>query len=135
MVEKNQDCLLKIYNTARLALLSFSDDTETIMQQFPLLSVDDLERKSTADKRQQGDSRRSEGRLWTTGVPKSHLPSYAAQSTSTPSATYAPPDTVPADPASSSVPLGGDLASNAGLWSPTIGLSDMEREAWDSERK
>lgn len=134
-VEKNQDCLLKIYNTARAALLNFSVDTEAVLHQFPALSVDDLERKSTADKRQQGDSRRSEGKLWTTGVPKSHLPSYLTQSTSMPQTTDSPLDTVSTSLASSSMVLDGPSADNSGLWSPTIGLSDIEREAWDSERK
>jgi hypothetical protein len=64
-----RDAVLIAYSNCRLALESLLQGDEAQLSAFrkryPSLSKADLHRKSTVDKRQLGDSYRSEGALWT----------------------------------------------------------------------
>ena len=62
-VEVVRDRLLLIYNSSRAALISLGK-LDPNDQRLPPLTVDDLKRKSTVDKRQRGDTYRSDGGLW-----------------------------------------------------------------------
>lgn len=154
ILEFNQECLLLIYNTGRKAFISLSDD-EHIGEAFPALSTEDLFRKSTTEKRQLGDSRRSDGRLWGVGAratldsatsvpPSDHL-------SASPSTPTAPAQTQHTTSESSNFEEDppGDRAGENGrrretadeeridgkLWSPVLGLSIAEVEEWDHEGK
>lgn len=66
-IDLSQDTLLLIYNTSRQALIDLAGGAyET---RFPPLSKADLFRKSTVHKRQVGDSHRTDGAIWVTGIP------------------------------------------------------------------
>jgi hypothetical protein len=62
-VEDNRDRLLAIYNTSRATLIHLGVLLPTDSR-LPPLTIDDLDRKDTSEKRQPGDTHRSEGRLW-----------------------------------------------------------------------
>ena len=64
--EFNRDGILAVYSVCRnaLAALGCLNDSHA-QQRFPALGLNDLHRKSTIKKRAIGDSRRSDGWLWT----------------------------------------------------------------------
>lgn len=140
-VEKGQEVLLKIYGSARHALLSLSSDLISKAKQFPVLTEEDLIRKSTTDKRQLGDSHRFEGRVWTAGVPESYQhPTYASTSDLSSEPTIHHP---PAHRALNSE-LGAEdsllsppvvQVKEGALWHAKLGLTDDEQEQWDAERR
>jgi len=115
-LELTRDRLLETYNTTRKALSSLCNDNNRISERFPPLTVDDLYRKPTVDKRQLGDTYRPDGRLWSLGKP-SHSVIAAPSSQST-----------------IDLPSESPQARQSGrLWSPIIGLTDAEMEAWELE--
>lgn len=147
-LEFNQECLLLIYNMGRQALVSLSDDSH-IGEAFPHLSSDDLYRKPTTDKRQQGDSRRSDGKLWGVGARASVGSASSAPASTSPVIVPTTSDqTEDALVRSFDRSLGeqstgqlgedgsegnGDARKDGKLWSPVIGLSIAEAEEWDRE--
>lgn len=140
-VLKEQATLLKIYTSARKALLELSDDKESTAIQFPALTLDDLSRKSTVDKRQLGDSHRSEGAVWTAGIPRSYRQPQHAKTVGLPSdssghASHQKPMQHASVTGSSSSNIRPPVAIEGGaLWQAKLGLSDNELEEWDKERK
>lgn len=147
-LEANQHTLLHIYNSGRQALSSLATNPSSqvgVEAKYPPLSMLDLFRKPTSHKRQLGDSKRLDGRVWVAGasnreeVPPLNHPL---------SAPYIPSRSAPdihslnsAAPKHSVIPMdevqGGDVAqTDAGkLWGPKLGLTDTEAEQWDLEGK
>lgn len=77
-VELARDTTLAIYNSSLDALLSLGCwSEEADRERYPRLSLDDLVRKSTQNKRQLGDTYRPDGRLWILGEVSS-IPSPSA---------------------------------------------------------
>jgi hypothetical protein len=64
-MEFTRDRLLLVYKTSRTALAALGKLGPE--GRFPPLSADELSRNSTQEKRRLGDSRRSEGHLWSLG--------------------------------------------------------------------
>lgn len=65
IAEAKRDLAMNDYNRSRLALIAL--DTPDADTAFPLLSLKDTFRKSTLIKRSVGDSRRTDGVMWTYG--------------------------------------------------------------------
>jgi hypothetical protein len=63
-IEATRDRFLTIYNTSREALIALGRLNPS-EERLPLLTLDDLRRKSTMDNRQINDTYRSDGRIWT----------------------------------------------------------------------
>ena len=112
-LEVTRDHLLMIYRRARQALLSLTKDGQNTGECFPPLTIKDLYRKSTMDKRQLGDTHRTDGLLWVVAS------AGGSASGATEEADYDNDNEY-------DVYMGK-------LWSPVIGLSDKELEQWESE--
>ena len=107
------DQILGIYNASREKLLVLKGGNGGVEKYSPL-SKDDLSRKSTVKKRQLGDSRRPDGKLWYTGKSKGEL--------------------LDSINASAAVAEEEELTVDVSkLWSPLIGLSNAEIERWERE--
>lgn len=119
-IEFNQECLLLIYGVARHALIHLSEDNQ-VGEAFPPLTAADLYRKSTSHKRQLGDSRRSDGKLWVVGARVSMISDSGSHHGE--------------DDAEGGGGGAGEASgdSDGKLWSPMIGLSIAEVEEWDRE--
>lgn len=130
-LEFNQECLLRIYNVGREALVQLSKDTQDGIS-FPHLTSADLFRKPTTHKRQLGDSRRPDGMLWRVGA--------RADVGSTSNEGQEMEEGEGGGGGGGEDGAGGGEGNGDGwadgkLWSPIIGLSIAEVEEWDREGK
>jgi len=124
------DRLLEVYNTTQKALTSIYPNDTHISEQFPPLTKEDLQRKSTVDKRQLGDTYRTDGRLWRLGS--------STRRTTATALTSSDPSASPSQSASPSVPSSQDvqnsgISGSGRLWDPRIGLTTEEMEEWELE--
>lgn len=130
-----QECLLRIYSSGRKALISLSEDKDRVATQFPTLVAADLIRKSTTEKRQMGDSHRTEGTIWGINpngrpdLPPSNLLSYPKRSGTH---TASPLDS-DANCSSTNMDLDIESTPPSKLWDPIIGLSESEIDQWELE--
>jgi hypothetical protein len=127
-VELMRDRILEIYNSSRMALESHrvpGSDTEEL---FPPLSLDDLYRKSTLDKRVRGDTFRPDGSLW--GLGEFKLSSITATSITSPGPRSETADSRLLHTEEETDEPTVDIGK---LWSPVIGLSGSEIEKWEIE--
>lgn len=148
-VEQDQHCLLRIYQSARKALLAVSSSPHDAQSRFPPLIESDLLRKSTVDKRALGDSHRGEGHLWS-AVPPIHGPGPSSGKLLDRPTAKRPGKSSESIPPN--VSLGRDtpndsfhpLSHEAGdaprqgtdsgrLWNTSLGLSNKELELWELE--
>jgi hypothetical protein len=63
---RERDLLIAHYNASRQALISLGEGDDAIAQSYPVLTVKDTFRKWPEARRQIGDSRRLDAKLWTT---------------------------------------------------------------------
>lgn len=143
-IELSQETLLCIYNTGRQALLSLANEDSSFESRFPSLTKADLFRKSTVHKRQGGDSHRSDGAIWVTGV----SPWDGGPPTGNGLLTHRSSSSNAASSSSVSVDdrmdvvgrreefrvrnEGGDVGK---LWSPMLGMTESEADVWELEGK
>jgi hypothetical protein len=135
-VELTRDRLLHIYNDSRTALLTLSKAGKSIEERYPALSLKDLYRKSTVEKRQLGVTNHLDGQLW-------HLRKRKASIPATSEGSLLPhPETTTANSglSISEIREDNEVAQEPQidvgmLWSPVIGLSKSEMEKWDREGK
>ena len=105
----------------------------------PVLTQADLYRKSTVDKRQLGDTRRLDGKLWehqfTVGGPAQE-PSSGSRPYQSPVLDGSPLWKVDShDPGETSDNRDADrpVVGEGKLWNPVIGLSESECDEWERE--
>lgn len=141
-MEHNQHSLLKIYGKGREALASLSPLDSKLQTRFPPLSMSDLLRKPTVEKREVGDSHRGEGHLWSMAAPKhGNTPSPGVLLERPGSIkmgrTSAPPPTSTDSPADQPVLTGPSPAASEpeapNLWNTSLGLTDEDLELWERE--
>lgn len=144
-VELTRDRLLAIYKSSRTALSALNGESPRLNQQFPSLTVHDLYRKPTVEKRKLNDTYHTDGAVWIAGKTSNIV--------SRSSTFLRPPETLTSSTApgnerpSPSSPLAGagslDTSEyskddmwevNLGkLWNPAIGLTDEELIQWEHE--
>lgn len=134
-IEFNQECLLLIYNAGRQAMVTLSDD-ESIGEAYPSLTLADCYRKATTHKREKGDSRRIDGKLWKTGARAETGTDPAPGPEEEGEGEEADDGNDGTEKEKGGEADGSDGGSRGGkLWSPKIGLTVDEVEEWDREGK
>ena len=130
-----RDYVLYIYDSSRTILLALKHNCPGVQEQFPRITLADLCRKSTVDKRQLGDTYRTDGKIWIAGKSLQSL-GHAAHSSNF-LRLPGTPNVAPPGEANSSEPPNGDEEDLEidlrQLWSPTIGLTSEELLQWEHE--
>jgi hypothetical protein len=126
-VELTRNRMLEVYNTSHHALRTLGYNPDDLNDQFPLLTLSDLYRKSTVMKRQRGDTYHSDGRLWMLGGRQSNN-----QLSIT---TLMPPSSIDDNSLTRQEAFHNQVpeVDHKKLWNPTIGLSPTELEQWEHE--
>jgi len=142
--EATRDQVLAVYNLTRKALCALGNTNDNFEVRYPRLTLSDLFRKSTMDKRVLGDTYRPDGLIWellgisgasfTQSSSSSGLPApppVLADGIPHPTSSLSTSPVSPADQMDVQSETRDGLSGK--LWSPTIGLTEAEVEEWEVE--